>query len=1186
MNPQSASSSYKEEILVADDNEPDLKRLAAILKEAGYRVRSAGNGPMVLRTVKTKTPDLILLDMNLSGMNGVEVCRKLKANPQTEHIAVLFIIALSETDLKGQALQAGAADYITKPVEPLEVIARVDTHIKIHRLRERLKTQQQALRTEIEERQQAETTLQQRTHELGERAKQLNCLYGLAQVLETEDVAFEDILQSVLALIPPAWQHTEITCARIVLNGNEYKTGNFGTTSWRQKADIRVYGQTAGFIEVAYTEARAFGAQGPFLEEERFLLNALAERLGGIIESKQAEKKIKQQKVFLETVIESLAHPFFVINVNDYSIELANSATMHLDFTEPRTCYNVTHQRSEPCDGINHPCPLKEIRKTKKPFMCEHVHFDVNKNRKIFEVHAFPIFDDKNNVVKIIEYSIDITERKRVEESLKKSEERFFQAFKFANIGVGILDTEGRIIQVNNQMCEIFGYSPKEFEGMDVNDITHPDYLDISPAFFRGAVDGEVTHAEFEKQYLHKNGNIVWGKVAIKLIRDNQGRPLHFVSHVSDITASKRAEEALRESQTNLIRAQAMALVGSWELDRKTMKVTGSDELFRMFGINRDEAHFEAFIEVLHPDDREYTVAHIQRGIEHGEAYDIEHRLILKDGTQKWMHSMGEPVKDESGQVLFLSGITQDITKQKQAEKALQESEARLHRFMESATDGFILFDAKFNCLMINKATLCTLGLKRDDVIGESILDVILNLRETGRYDQYKRVIETGEPFFIYDRVHHPTLGRKHLEVKAFKVGDGLGIIFTDISERMRTEDSLKESEDRYHGIFEYSKSGVAVYSAVNNAEDFIFVDYNGAAEKIDHIKRDDLIGKRLTEIFPRVKEFGLFNVIRRVWSTGEPEAHPVRLYQDDRIKGWRENFVYRLPSGEIVAIFSDETERQQSKKRLEIQRKQLIQADKMVALGTLVAGVAHEINNPNNFIAINTPMVKKAWQSIIPILEDHYAATDDFDVAGIPFSLMRNRAPQLLEGIAEGSRRIKKIVTDLKRFAQPTAPDVTYPVDINAVIKSAMILVGNMVKKATQNCSVDYGLNIPLIDGNYQHLEQVVINLIQNACQALEDQGRCLFIRSWYDDENRTVKIEVRDQGVGIPKASLSKVMDPFYTTRRETGGTGLGLSVSCAIVKEHGGQITAESEMGSGSIFTVSLPPKNNDPAKIRRC
>jgi PAS domain S-box-containing protein len=119
-------------------------------------------------------------------------------------------------------------------------------------------------------------------------------------------------------------------------------------------------------------------------------------------------------------------------------------------------------------------------------------------------------------------------------------------------------------------------------------------------------------------------------------------------------------------------------------------------------------------------------------------------------------------------------------------------------------------------------------------------------------------------------------------------------------------EEELKEYQAKFRALFDNVSSGVAIYEARNDGEDFVFVDFNTTAEEIEHLKKDDLIGKSVTEVFPGVKEFGLFEVFQRVYKTGTPEHHPISIYKDERIAGWRENYVYRLPSGQIVAVYDD----------------------------------------------------------------------------------------------------------------------------------------------------------------------------------------------------------------------------------------------------------------------------------------
>ncbi len=263
-----------------------------------------------------------------------------------------------------------------------------------------------------------------------------------------------------------------------------------------------------------------------------------------------------------------------------------------------------------------------------------------------------------------------------------------------------------------------------------------------------------------------------------------------------------------------------------------------------------------------------------------------------------------------------------------------------------------------------------------------------------------------------------------------------------------------------------------------------------------------------------------------------------------------------------------------QAEKEAERRRQQLIEADKMASLGVLVAGVAHEINNPNNFITINTPILRQAWEDFLPILEAHLATHGDFNVAGIPYSEMRHHVPELFAGIADGSERIKKIVLNLRDYARQGTAAMDQLFDLNQVVRAALTLMANPLKKATNHLVVEYGNALPLIRGNSQRAEQVVINLIQNAYQSRPDQERQLTITTTTDKNRRTVVLRVRDNGCGIAKKNLKHVQDPFFTTKRDTGGTGLGLSISAGIMKEHGGRLQFTSQPGKGTSASAIFP------------
>ncbi|MCP4337555.1 MAG: transporter substrate-binding domain-containing protein [Desulfobulbaceae bacterium] len=180
-----------------------------------------------------------------------------------------------------------------------------------------------------------------------------------------------------------------------------------------------------------------------------------------------------------------------------------------------------------------------------------------------------------------------------------------------------------------------------------------------------------------------------------------------------------------------------------------------------------------------------------------GYATEHEAQLKRKDGSVWWASTNAHLFKNKDGHILGVGGVTRDVTERKQVEEVLWETKERLAKFMDSATDGFILFDSNFCHLEMNKAALEITGLTRKDVIGKNLVDVMPDIKETPRYDAYKKVMETGVPYQVSDLTHHPLTGDKHIDLKAFKVGEGLGFIFTDISERKHAEDEKFKLENR-----------------------------------------------------------------------------------------------------------------------------------------------------------------------------------------------------------------------------------------------------------------------------------------------------------------------------------------------------------------------------------------------------
>ncbi len=254
--------------------------------------------------------------------------------------------------------------------------------------------------------------------------------------------------------------------------------------------------------------------------------------------------------------------------------------------------------------------------------------------------------------------------------------------------------------------------------------------------------------------------------------------------------------------------------------------------------------------------------------------------------------------------------------------------------------------------------------------------------------------------------------------------------------------------------------------------------------------------------------------------------------------------------------------------------QRQLVQADKMAALGILVSGVAHEINNPNGLILLNIPILRKVQADALRLLDSWREREGEFTLGGIAYGRMRQELPKMLEEMQEGALRIKRIVNDLKDFARREEGAGKSLIDVGDASRKAVRLVESTIRKHTDQFSVDYEKDLPLVWGNSQRIEQVVVNLILNACQALPDRSRGIAIATRHDAARGKVILCVRDEGAGIAPEHLPHLTDPFFTTKRDAGGTGLGLSVSAGILKEHGGALTFESRLGEWTMACLELP------------
>lgn len=276
----------------------------------------------------------------------------------------------------------------------------------------------------------------------------------------------------------------------------------------------------------------------------------------------------------------------------------------------------------------------------------------------------------------------------------------------------------------------------------------------------------------------------------------------------------------------------------------------------------------------------------------------------------------------------------------------------------------------------------------------------------------------------------------------------------------------------------------------------------------------------------------------------------------------------------ETLCVGGDITKRKEAEEFADLQQRKLIQSDKMATLGILVSGVAHEINNPNNYIVLNAQSLQGMWRDIAPVLKSFADENPDYAVSGMAYRDLEKEIPGMLKGISDGALRIKAIVQTLKDFSRIEPEDMTQKIDIGKVLEAAQIIVGPVIKKATNNFSVTFSPNLPAVRGNFQRIEQVVINLLTNACQATDDPTKPVAVSVDYRRVEKEIVVAIRDKGRGIEPNDMKRIFDPFFTTKRDEGGTGLGLAVSYSIVKDHGGDLRLDSKMGEGTVATLTLP------------
>ncbi|MEW6613140.1 MAG: PAS domain S-box protein [Pseudomonadota bacterium] len=321
-------------------------------------------------------------------------------------------------------------------------------------------------------------------------------------------------------------------------------------------------------------------------------------------------------------------------------------------------------------------------------YRCEVALATAQETPAILEMSFVPRRSCTGILQSLMALGIDITERRQAEAALRDSEARFRAAFEQTAVGMAYLGLDGRFLRVNHRLCEITGYPDEELLCKSIGDITHAEDWERERPLLDKLLAGETTTYTLEKRYLHKTGHIVWVNKTGTLIRDTAGLPIYLTTIVEDITERKRAEAALRVSEANLARAQAIAHIGSWTWDTASGIIDGSDETYRLCGLAPGDLFtLDVLRARLHPDDRARVEAVIRTTLEHGRSPEVDYRIRLPDGSERVLSVRGEvAARDAEGNPCTVMGTIQDITERKRAEEAVRSINATLEERVTERT--------------------------------------------------------------------------------------------------------------------------------------------------------------------------------------------------------------------------------------------------------------------------------------------------------------------------------------------------------------------------------------------------------------------------------------------------------------------------------------------------------------------
>jgi PAS domain S-box-containing protein len=555
----------------------------------------------------------------------------------------------------------------------------------------------------------------------------------------------------------------------------------------------------------------------------------------------------------------------------------------------------------------------------------------------------------------------------------------------------------------------------------------------------------------------------------------------------------------------------------------------------------------------------------------------------LPDGTERFYFNNGYGVIVK-GKLLRVWGTFRDITERKQAEETLRKSEEMWRSLAENAPNNISIIDRDGTITYINRTVP---GITKDEVIGKKVYDFVMPEYHNVLRDSMEYVFDNGESTSYESRALGPDNSISTYDVQVGPIKhDGqvvaVTLISTDITERKQAMEALQQERDKAHNYLDIA--GVMIV-AIDSNQEIILINKKGC--EILGYNLNEIIGKNWFDNFLAKQDRNSVKEVFDKLMLGEIE--PVEYYENsvltkkgqERVIAWHNTFLTDR-TGNITCTLSsgeDITERKQAdealikaKKEIELWNRelekrvkektedlvksqaQLIQSEKLSAMGQMAGGLAHELNSPLG--------------GLLPMIEKFKNETKEGTKEYNELSLMLNACEYMA-----------KIVRDFGTFSREAKGEF-FELNLSEVIEDTLSFSASRIKQKGIHIIKEYKDYLPNVLGEKTELQQVILNMITNASDAMTDRGE-LRIKTDITKDKNNVIMEFIDNGAGIEKKYLGKIFDPFYTTKRPGRGTGLGLSVSYKIIEKHGGKIYIESEPGKGTKFTIYMPAVKSNNA-----